>query len=126
MTDTTKTNLFDFSQNLLQFNSPDSLFFLRVNYPAFSNLILRVKDQASGISQNVNFFIMIYYIVSGVIFAIILACLIISTFIRLKVCWICADVEYIFKLVNCSNLKQLFNDLEEVSKKIMENGQEEK
>lgn len=85
-----------------------------------------MNDQANGIGDDITFFTTIYYIVSGVIFAIILACLIGSTLIRLKVCWICADVEYIFKLVNCANLKQLFHDLEEVSKKLMENGQEDK
>ena len=126
VTDTSKTNLFDFSQNLLQYNNYESLEFLRNNYPTFSDLILRVNDQANGISDDITFFTTIYYIVSGVIFAIILACLIGSTLIRLKVCWICADVEYIFKLVNCANLKQLFHDLEEVSKKLMENGQEDK
>lgn len=82
-----------------------------------------INEQANGISDDIFFLNSIYYIVSGSVFAVVLACLIFSTVIRLKVCWICSDVEHIFKLASCSNLKALFSDLADVSKKIMENGQ---
>lgn len=52
-TDTTTTNLLDFSQNILLYGNEDSLGFLVRNYPTFVSLARQVIKQNSVITDRV-------------------------------------------------------------------------
>lgn len=82
------------------YGNHDALMFLIKNYKSFTALSNRVVEKERKVFVGVTKFLSMQYIVSGVIFSVSVACMVIFSCLSFKVGWVKANVNEIFKLMD--------------------------